>query len=250
MPIANPSSTTTTADSILAKLQRLGLADQQDSTRSPVVGLLGSTLCRWTRRGLSLLTFRWVDVARRRHGVCRKLPRASIPAYVEVSRSGDGATSGSLSIPRVRQPKHGNLLVLRSRAPAHGTARLHFPRMTAFSRARRPTQRRLRQLDCPAAPAQAPDRGASVFVDDQWLPFPDQWALLAGVKHVPPLAVDAVLSRAARKDGVLGVRPVSFRRGRNRRSRSTLPPSRRQSELRIAGPMPHRSRSYPQTCCS
>lgn len=85
----------------------------------------------------------------------------------------------------------------------------------------------------------ARDRGASLFVDDEWTPFPDQWAFLAGVDRMSLLAVDSILTRAAREDGVLGVRPVSF--GEDAVDDPwTLPPSRRQSEPRIAGLIPHK----------
>jgi hypothetical protein len=168
---------------------------------------------------------------------CREL---AIPAYVEVSRSGDGAHvwiffDSPIAATQARQ--------LASAAITRACAR---HRTLAFSSYDRlfPSQDALPKGgfgNLIALPLQrkARDRGASVFVDDQWLPFPDQWALLAGVKRMPPLAVDAVLSRAAREDGVLGVRPVSF--GEDAIDDPwTLPPSKRQSELRIAGPMPHR----------
>jgi hypothetical protein len=52
-----------------------------------------------------------------------------------------------------------------------------------------------------------------------------------------PVVVDSVLGRAAREDGVLGVRSVSF--GEDAIDDPwTLPPSRRRSELPLVGPFP------------
>src|SRR5437667_8034242 len=75
----------------------------------------------------------WRDDAIAYAASCRDL---SIPAYVEVSRSGDGAQLWTFFDSPLRQARHGNLPVLRSRAPARGTARLHLPRMTDSSRAK------------------------------------------------------------------------------------------------------------------
>ena len=85
----------------------------------------------------------------------------------------------------------------------------------------------------------ARDHGASVFVDDAWRPYPDQWAFLAAIERMTPMAVDAALARAASEDGVLGVRAVTF--GDDAIDDPwTLPPSRRQSEPQVVGPLPDR----------
>lgn len=52
-----------------------------------------------------------------------------------------------------------------------------------------------------------------------------------------PVAVDSVLARAAREDGVLGVRSVSFDEDAID-DPWTPPPSRRRSERPLAGPFP------------
>lgn len=83
----------------------------------------------------------------------------------------------------------------------------------------------------------ARDRGASVFVDETWRPYPDQWAFLACVERMSPSAVDSVLACAAREDGVLGIRSVSIGEAASD-DPWTLPPSRRRPEPRLAGPFP------------
>ena len=150
----------------------------------------------------------WRDDTRAYAASCREL---AIPAYVEVSRSGDGAHvwiffDGPIAARQARQ--------LASAAITHACER---HRRLAFASYDRlfPSQDTLPKGgfgNLIALPLQrkARDRGASVFVDGEWIPFPDQWAFLAGVDRMSLLAVDSILTRAAREDGVLGVRPVSF----------------------------------------
>ena len=75
----------------------------------------------------------WRDDAIAYAASCREL---SIPAHVEISRSGDGAQCGLFSIRRLRQARHDNLPELQSPAPAHDTEGLHFRRTIASSRAK------------------------------------------------------------------------------------------------------------------
>ncbi|TMH37792.1 MAG: hypothetical protein E6H66_01390 [Betaproteobacteria bacterium] len=168
---------------------------------------------------------------------CREL---SIPAYIEISRSGDGAHiwiffDSPIAASQARQ--------LASAAITRACARHRTLTFASYDRLF-PSQDTLPKGgfgNLIALPLQrkARDRGASVFVDDGWRAFPDQWAFLARVERMPLLAVDAVLTRATREDGVLGVRSVSF--GEDAIDDPwTLPPSRRQIESRIAGPMPHK----------
>ncbi|TMH64000.1 MAG: DEAD/DEAH box helicase [Betaproteobacteria bacterium] len=179
----------------------------------------------------------WRDDAIAYAASCRDL---SIPAYVEVSRSGDGAHvwtffDSPIAASQARQ--------LASAAITRACARHRTLAFTSYDRLF-PSQDTVPKGgfgNLIALPLQrkARDRGASVFVDDGWRPFPDQWAFLASVERMPLLAVNAVLTRAAREDGVLGVRSVSFDEDAID-DPWTLPPSRRQSESRIAGPMPHK----------
>jgi hypothetical protein len=179
----------------------------------------------------------WRDDAMAYAASCREL---AIPAYVEVSRSGDGAHvwiffNSPIAASQARQ--------LASAAITRACARHRTLAFASYDRLF-PSQDTLPKGgfgNLIALPLQrkARDRGASLFVDDEWHSFPDQWAFLAGVKRMPLLAVHSVLTRAGREDGVLGVRPVGF--GEDAIDDPwTLPPSRRQSEPRITGPMPRK----------
>jgi superfamily II DNA or RNA helicase len=177
----------------------------------------------------------WRDDALAYAVSCREL---GIPAHVEISRSGDGAHvwiffDAPIAASQARQ--------LASAAITRACAR---HRKLAFSSYDRlfPSQDTLPKGgfgNLIALPLQrkSRDRGASIFVDDRWRPFPDQWAFLAGIERMSSLAVDSVVARAAREDGVLGVRSVSF--GEDAIDDPwTLPPSRTQSEPRILARMP------------
>ena len=53
------------------------------------------------------------------------------------------------------------------------------------------------------------DQGNSVFIDADGMPYPDQWAFLAGIRRMKPDEVKAVVDRAGTMGGVLGIRFVS-----------------------------------------
>jgi superfamily II DNA or RNA helicase len=166
---------------------------------------------------------------------CREL---GIPAFVEISRSGDGGhvwTFFESAVPASQARQLASAAITRACARHRKLAFSSYDRLF-------PSQDTLPKGgfgNLIALPLQrkARDRGASVFVDDRWLPFPDQWAFLASIERMSVLAVDSVLARAAREDGVLGVRSVSL--GEDAiHDPWTLPPSKQQSEPRILARMP------------
>lgn len=179
----------------------------------------------------------WRDDAMAYALSCREL---GIPAHVEISRSGDGGHvwiffDSPVAASQARQLASAAITraCARHRKLAFASYDRLFPSQDTLPRGgfgnliALPLQRKAR------------DRGASVFVDDRWCPFPDQWAYLASIEHMSTLAVDSVLGRAAREDGVLGVRSVSF--GEDAIDDPwTLPPSGQQSEPRILARMPAR----------
>lgn len=166
---------------------------------------------------------------------CREL---GIPACVEISRSGEGAhvwTFFESPIPATQARQLASAAITRACARHRTLAFASYDRLF-------PSQDTLPKGgfgNLIALPLQrkARDRGASVFVDDAWFPYPDQWAFLARIERMTPVAVDSVLARAAKEDGVLGVRSVGF--GEDAIDDPwTLPPSRRRSEPPLAGPFP------------
>ena len=134
----------------------------------------------------------WRDDAMAYAASCDEL---KMPAYIEISRSGNGAHvwtffDSPIAASQARQ--------LASAAITRACAR---HRRLAFASYDRlfPSQDTLPKGgfgNLIALPLQrkARDRGASVFVDDEWRPLSDQWAFLAGVERMSLVAVDSVLS--------------------------------------------------------
>jgi hypothetical protein len=181
----------------------------------------------------------WKDDAKAYLTSCRQL---EIPAYAEISRSGEGCHvwtffDSPIAASKARQ--------LASAAITRACARHRTLAFASYDRLF-PSQDTLPKGgfgNLIALPLQRKARahGASVFVDGSWRPYPDQWAFLACVERMQESAVDSALARAAREDGVLGVRSVSF--GDDGVDDPwTLPPSGRRSEPRIAGPFPKECR--------
>ena len=80
------------------------------------------------------------------------------------------------------------------------------------------------------------DRGNSVFLDDVLVPWPDQWAFLAGVRKIGRPQVEAIVQEAERRGRILGVRLPPQEDGDD--EPWTTPPSRRRREAPIAGDLP------------
>ena len=59
-----------------------------------------------------------------------------------------------------------------------------------------------------ALPLQGEPRkqGNSVFVDESFIPYPDQWSYLSSLRRLSPHEVQAIADKAVRKGGVIGLR--------------------------------------------
>ena len=80
--------------------------------------------------------------------------------------------------------------------------------------------------------------GNSVFIDDRFEPFPDQWAFLASVPRVDPALATKIAQEAIRTDQVVGVRFTELTDDQEDSKPWTTPPSRRNRETPITGPLP------------
>ena len=80
------------------------------------------------------------------------------------------------------------------------------------------------------------EKGNTLFLDDNFKPYPDQWSYLASIKRVTASTVDDIVRDAMRTGQVLGVRI-----GPNEDDDSpwTVPPSKVSRDI-IAGPFPEK----------
>jgi len=81
-------------------------------------------------------------------------------------------------------------------------------------------------------------RGNSVFLDDQFTPYADQWAFLASLKHMSRVQVETLVREAESKGRVIGVRMAMPDEDDN--SPWAAPPSRRRLDLPITEPLPEK----------
>ncbi len=79
-------------------------------------------------------------------------------------------------------------------------------------------------------------KGNSVFVDETFAAYPDQWAFLSTVVKMPASTVAAIARYAADKGAVVGVRMCAVEEDQD--DPWTLPPSRKKADVPVAGPLP------------
>ncbi len=82
----------------------------------------------------------------------------------------------------------------------------------------------------------ARDQGNSVFVDDDLVPWADQWAFLAGIRRIDRTEIEAIVQEAERRGRVLGVHLPPQDDGDA--EPWMAPPSRRRQEAPILGELP------------
>ena len=75
------------------------------------------------------------------------------------------------------------------------------------------------------------------FLDEQFRPYPDQWAYLAAVERMNPVAVETLVARAQQEGDLIGIR-ISAADDEDQPDPWTLPPSRKRIEKPIEGPLP------------
>src|SRR3989441_11148739 len=132
---------------------------------------------------------------------------AGLPGAVERSRSGNGAHVWfffSAPVPATTARKMGCYLITETMSRRHQLSMESYDRLF-------PNQDTLPRggfgnliaLPLQHGPRQ---RGNTVFVDDQFVPHPDQWKFLSEHPRVEPATVDSVAREATRKGLVVGVR--------------------------------------------
>ncbi len=78
--------------------------------------------------------------------------------------------------------------------------------------------------------------GYSLFVDDHFVPYPDQWQFLSRVKKIGRRRAEQIVDNAAKKGRIVGVRWVPSESGED--SPWDLPPSRQRKQPPIVDPLP------------
>jgi len=80
------------------------------------------------------------------------------------------------------------------------------------------------------------ERGSTLFLDDRFTPYPDQWAFLASIRKIRRIEVEKIVHEAERRDRVVGVRLALIDEDDD--APWTVPPSRRREEPPMTGPLP------------
>ncbi len=75
----------------------------------------------------------------------------------------------------------------------------------------------------------------SVFIDDNFIPFPDQWSFLSTIKKISPSEIEAIVIDAVHRGNVLGVPLVDLDQDEEP---WTAPPSRQRELDSIPGELP------------
>jgi len=171
--------------------------------------------------------------------------RVGLPAAVERSRSGNGAHVWfffSAPVAASVARKMGCYLLTETMSQRYQLAMDSYDRLFPSQ----DTMPRGGFGNLIALPLQHGPRqqGNSVFLDEKLTPYPDdeQWPYLASIQRIDPDTVEKMAADATRQGSVIGVRAIDLDDD-EAAAPWLLPPSRRQSGPRIAGPLPQRVRA-------
>jgi superfamily II DNA or RNA helicase len=177
----------------------------------------------------------WQDDAMAFLASCRRI---GVPAYLERSRSGNGGHVWILferAIPAILARKMGCAILTQTMERRHQLGLDSYDRLFP----NQDTQPKGGFGNLIALPLQkAPrDNGNSVFIDDTFRAYPDQWRFLASMCRVSPDQVVKIVSDAARTGQIVGVR-MSIADEESDDEPWMLPPSRKHADKPIQGPFP------------
>lgn len=162
-----------------------------------------------------------------------------VSVAVERSRSGNGAHAWlffSSPIPATSARKMGCFLITRTMERRHELSMESYDRFFP----NQDTMPRGGFGNLIALPLQHGPRqqGNTVFVDEHFEPYPDQWTYLASLPRTRPDLVEEIAIDAVRAGKVVGVRFGDPEDDPDLRTPWTLRPSRRPRAARIAEPVP------------
>jgi len=176
----------------------------------------------------------WRDDASAFLEACRRL---SVPAALERSRSGRGAHVWfffETAFPAVLARKLGSHVLTETMEGRPDVGLDSYDRLFP----NQDTMPRGGFGNLIALPLQKGARGQdnSVFVDEHFDPWPDQWAFLASVHKIGRMQIEGIVHEAERRGRILGVRLPPQEDNADEPWRT--PPSRRWKEAAIAGDLP------------
>ena len=168
----------------------------------------------------------------------------SVPAALERSRSGKGGHIWIFfdhALPAITARKLGCLILTRTMERRHQLGLNSYDRFF-------PNQDTMPKGgfgNLIALPLQrAPRRdGNSVFIDSGFQPYPDQWQFLSTIRRMEANSAEDLVAEAQRKGDLIGVR-TSIPDDEDAQDPWTLPPSRKQKEKPIEGPLPTAFNSF------
>ncbi len=177
----------------------------------------------------------WQDDARAFVGTCRRL---GLPFALERSRSGNGAHVWLFfahAVPAVTARQLGSLLLPETmeRHPDLGLRSYDrlFPNQDTLP------QGGFGNLIALPLQGRAREQGNSVFIDDNLVPFPDQWAFLCQVGRITPEQAARLADDAARRGRIVGVRIVPIDDD-DPEPWARPPPLERRRDPPVDGPLP------------
>ena len=161
-----------------------------------------------------------------------------IPAVMERSRSGQGGHVWiffSEALPAMLARKLGSAVLTNALSKRHriglGSYDRFFPSQDTMPKGgfgnlvALPLQRKPRE------------KGNTVFLDADFVPYPDQWEFLSSIEKMRPTDVQCIVREAERTNSIIGIRTVEHD-DLVPDDPWTLPPSRRLPEPELMGPFP------------
>ncbi|HYD49573.1 MAG TPA: DEAD/DEAH box helicase family protein [Terriglobales bacterium] len=164
---------------------------------------------------------------------------ARVPVAIERSRSGNGAHAWfffATPIPAALARKMGCFFITETMARRHELSMESYDRLFP----NQDTMPRGGFGNLIALPLQyeARQRGNSVFVNDQFEPYADQWGYLSECGRISRSTVDGLAAEAMKKGQVIGVRSVDLVDDEENRAPWMRAPSEVPKRLLAVGPLP------------
>ncbi len=172
------------------------------------------------------------------HAFAETCKTRDVPVAIERSRSGNGAHAWiffSAPILAAAARKMACFLITETMARRHQLSMESYDRL--FPNQDTMPKGGFGNLIAMPLQRQARDSGNSVFVDDNFIEFPDQWSFLANLRRLDPSSVQTLAEEAVRRGQVIGVR-LSDPLSDEERSPWNRTPSKKPKKIAIEEPIP------------